>query len=91
MFTYDDLVPPNILLSRGANPRVEAIIDWAQAGWYPSYWEYCKARRVRLDSEHFNDAMQEEWHTQYLLMILDPVDDETIYHPWLYFVLSKGT
>lgn len=90
MFTHDDLVPPNILLSRGANPRVEAIIDWAQAGWYPSYWEYCKARRVRLDPEHFNDVMQEEWHTKYLHIILDPVDDETIYHPWLYFVLSKG-
>ena len=45
---------------------------------------------MRLDPEHFNDAMQEEWHTKYLRMILDPVDDETIYHPWLYFVLSKG-
>ncbi|KAE8394998.1 kinase-like domain-containing protein [Aspergillus alliaceus] len=89
VFTHDDFVPPNILLSPGPNPGVAAIIDWGQAGWYPAYWEYCKARRVRLDPESFNDAMQEEWRTKYLPMILHPVD-EAIYHPWLYFVLSKG-
>ncbi|TQB69519.1 hypothetical protein MPDQ_001730, partial [Monascus purpureus] len=32
VFTHDDLVPPNILLSSGPNPRVAAIIDWGQAG-----------------------------------------------------------
>ncbi|KAI1932686.1 hypothetical protein LOZ66_006812 [Ophidiomyces ophidiicola] len=90
VFTHDDLVPPNILLSRGPNPRVAAIIDWAQAGWYPAYWEYCKARRVRMDPEYLNDAAQEEWRTIYLPVILDPVPDETYYYPWLYFVLSKG-
>ena len=90
VFTHDDFVPPNILLSPGPNPKVAAIIDWGQAGWYPAYWEYCKARRVRLDPECFNDAAQEEWRTKYLPMILDPVDDVTYYHPWLYFVLSKG-
>ncbi|KAH8647525.1 kinase-like domain-containing protein [Ilyonectria robusta] len=90
MFTHNDLVPPNILLSQGPNPRVQAIIDWGQAGWYPAYWEYCKARWVRLRPEDFSDAMQEEWHTQYLPSILDPVDNEAYYYPWLYFVLSKG-
>ena len=90
MFTHDDLVPPNIILSPGPNPKVVAILDWGQAGWYPAYWEYCKARRVRLDPKYFNDATQEEWHTKYLPMILDPVDNEMYYHPWLYFVLSKG-
>ncbi|KAK1598224.1 uncharacterized protein LY79DRAFT_655987 [Colletotrichum navitas] len=35
-------------------------------------------------------AAQEEWRTKYLPTILDPVDDETHHHPWLYFVLSKG-
>ncbi|KAF4974128.1 hypothetical protein FZEAL_8938 [Fusarium zealandicum] len=89
-FTHNDLVPPNIILSRGPNPRVRAIIDWGQAGWYPAYWEYCKARWVRLAPESFSDAVQEEWHTRYLPSILDPVDDEARYHPWLYFVLSKG-
>lgn len=90
VFTHDDLVPPNILLSPGPNPKVVAIIDWAQAGWYPAYWEYCKARRITLLPEDFDTALQEEWHARYLPMILDPVDDETIYYPWLWFVLSKG-
>jgi Phosphotransferase enzyme family len=89
VFTHNDLVPPNILLSLGPNPNVAAIIDWGQAGLYPAYWEYCKARRVRLNTPSFSD-IQEEWWTKYLPMILDPVDDETIYYPWLYFVLSKG-
>lgn len=87
VFTRNDFVPPNILLSTGPDPTVAAIIDWGQAGWYPAYWEYCKARRVLVD---FDDAVQEEWHTKYLAMILDPWDDDAYHHPWLWFVLSKG-
>lgn len=90
VFTHDDLVPPNILLSPGTNPVVAAIIDWGQAGWYPAYWEYCKARRVRPNPEYFDEDLDEEWNTRYLPTIMDPVDDETVYHPWLWFVLSKG-
>ena len=77
-------------MSSGPNPKVEAVLDWAQAGWYPAYWEHCKARRVKLDPKVFSDAMQEEWWSRYLPMILDPVDDESCYYPWLRFVLSKG-
>lgn len=89
VFTHADLAPPNIILSEGPRPRVMAVIDWGQAGWYPTYWEYCKARRVRADPDMFDDAMQEEWWTKYLLAILDPVHDTT-YYSWLQFVLSKG-
>ncbi|RAL01363.1 aminoglycoside phosphotransferase family protein [Aspergillus ibericus CBS 121593] len=90
VFTHNDLLPPNIIISPGANPKVAAIIDWAQAGWYPAYWEYCKARWIRVNPRYFSDAAQDDWRNKYLPMILDSVDDETIYHPWLYFVLSKG-
>ena len=45
---HNDLLPPRIILSPGPNPEVAAIIDWAQAGWYPAYWEYYKARWVRV-------------------------------------------
>jgi hypothetical protein len=69
---------------------VAAIIDWAQAGWYPAYWEYCKARWIKVNPAYFEDAFQDDWRAKYLPTILDPVDDETYYHPWLYFVLSKG-
>ncbi|KAE8146305.1 kinase-like domain-containing protein [Aspergillus avenaceus] len=90
VFTHSDLVPPDIMLSPGPNPRVAAVIDWGQAGWYPAYWEYCKARRVNLLSERFDVALLEEWRARYLPMIMPPVDEEAVYHPWLYFVLSKG-
>lgn len=90
VFTHNDLLPPNIIISPGQSPKVAAIVDWAQAGWYPAYWEYCKAWWVRVNPTHFNDAFQEDWRVKYLPMILDPMDDETYYHPWLYFVLSKG-
>ncbi|CRL29075.1 unnamed protein product [Penicillium camemberti] len=60
-------------------------------GWVVScVLGYCKARRVRVDPEYFDDAVQEEWYTKYLPVILDPEDDETYYYPWLWFVLSKG-
>ncbi|CAI7638212.1 unnamed protein product [Penicillium bialowiezense] len=90
VFTNDDLVPPNIILSPGPNPVVAAVIDWGQSGWYPAYWEYCKAFRVRASPKYFDDDLEEEWNTRYLPTILDRVDDETVYHPWLWFVLSKG-
>ncbi|QPH03883.1 hypothetical protein C2857_000295 [Epichloe festucae Fl1] len=90
VFTHADLVAPNIMLSTGPDPTVVAVIDWAQAGWYPSYWEFCKARRVDLNSPGFNGEIQDEWRAKYLPLVLDEVDNETCYYPWLYFVLSKG-
>ncbi|WPH03147.1 phosphotransferase family protein [Acrodontium crateriforme] len=90
LFTHGDLVAPNIILSTDTNPTVVAIVDWAQAGWYPDYWEYCKARRVELDSHCFSPKIQDEWRMKYLPLIMDVVDEEACYHPWLQFVLSKG-
>ena len=59
VFTHGDLLAPNTILTPGPNPKVAAIIDWGQAGWYPAYWEYCKARIVWLDpdSNSFSDAI----------------------------------
>ncbi|KAH6654898.1 hypothetical protein BKA67DRAFT_636987 [Truncatella angustata] len=71
------------------NPRVVAILDWGQSGWYPWYWEYCKAKRVGRLETCFVATIQEGWHTKYLPLIIDPVDDELYYHPWLYFMISK--
>ncbi|KAI0387046.1 phosphotransferase enzyme family protein [Hypomontagnella monticulosa] len=86
-FTHNDLVACNILVTKGENPQLAAIIDWAQSGWYPAYWEYCKARRVRVPPRQFPDEVQDQWQSTYLPLILDTVDD-TFYHPWLYFVMS---
>ncbi|KAN0077622.1 hypothetical protein V8E54_005926, partial [Elaphomyces granulatus] len=41
--THGDLHRANILISSTGPPLVVTIVDWAQAGWYPAYWEYCKA------------------------------------------------
>lgn len=35
---------------------VVSIIDWEQAGWYPEYWEYCKAM--------YGVLYDHEWHTE---------------------------
>ncbi|KAF3008028.1 hypothetical protein E8E14_003892 [Neopestalotiopsis sp. 37M] len=37
-FTHADICPVNILLAPGPQPKVAAILDWGQAGWYPMYW-----------------------------------------------------
>ena len=42
-FTHGDLHRGNIIVSSAAPARILAIVDWAQAGWYRDYWEYCKA------------------------------------------------
>lgn len=80
VFTHNDLLPPNIMISPGPNPKVAAIVDWTQSGWYPAYWEYCKARRIRLNPMYFDDVSREEWQTTYLPMILEPVDNESCYY-----------
>ncbi|OAA38530.1 Protein kinase-like domain protein [Cordyceps fumosorosea ARSEF 2679] len=40
VLTHNDFDPRNILV-RGA--KVVAILDWEFSGFYPEYWEYCKA------------------------------------------------
>ncbi|KAI1412933.1 phosphotransferase enzyme family protein [Hypoxylon sp. FL1857] len=40
VLTHNNLDPRNILV-RGS--EVVAILDWEQAGYYPEYWEYCRA------------------------------------------------
>lgn len=40
--THNDLDPRNILV-RGS--EIVALLDWELSGFYPEYWEYCKAMR----------------------------------------------
>ncbi|KAH7092035.1 phosphotransferase enzyme family protein [Paraphoma chrysanthemicola] len=53
VFTHGDLRPANIIVTATSPVRVVAIVDWEMAGWYPDYWEYCKAR--------FTTSYTEEW------------------------------
>lgn len=67
-FTHADLHGGNIILSLSKPPQVLAIVDWAQAGWYPDYWEYCK---VGHTSHHAG-----EWRNKWVPMFLEPREDE---------------
>ncbi|OTA68434.1 kinase-like protein [Hypoxylon sp. EC38] len=42
VLTHNDFAPRNILVQ---GSKVVAIIDWELSGFYPEYWEYCKALR----------------------------------------------
>ena len=78
----------NIQLVPG-QAKVAAILDWAQADWYPAYWEYCKAKWVMMPLEIMDDATQDVWRaSSYLPLVLTPQDDTTIYFPWLHFTMS---
>lgn len=89
VFTHGDLVPGNILVTSGATPRVAAVIDWAQAGWYPAYWEWCKAKWVMMGEEDMDGATQEAWRQRYLPLVVDELPDKTVYYPWFRFALSN--
>ncbi|KAI0781872.1 kinase-like domain-containing protein [Abortiporus biennis] len=36
MFSHGDLMPCNILVENG---HIVGVIDWAEAGWYPYFWD----------------------------------------------------
>ncbi|GAW24519.1 hypothetical protein ANO14919_141060 [Xylariales sp. No.14919] len=42
VFTHNDFAPRNILVQ---GSKVVAVVGWELAGYYPDYWEYCKAMR----------------------------------------------
>ncbi|KAL2869534.1 uncharacterized protein BJX67DRAFT_370752 [Aspergillus lucknowensis] len=46
--THADLHRRNIIVASTSPVRV-VIMDWQQSGWYPEYWEYCKARKDHID------------------------------------------
>ncbi|KAH6847087.1 kinase-like domain-containing protein [Chaetomium sp. MPI-CAGE-AT-0009] len=45
VFTHADIQRKNVLVLDEAERgwRVTAVVDWEDAGWYPSYWEYASA------------------------------------------------
>lgn len=61
-FTHGDLHRGNIIVSSAAPARILAIVDWAQAGWYPDYWEYCKA----LYTCWYEDEWRRDWIDKFL-------------------------
>ena len=52
--THGDIHPRNIIVSRTSPPKVLALVDWEFVGWYPDYWEYCRARRITVLEDWIN-------------------------------------
>ncbi|KAH9209329.1 kinase-like domain-containing protein [Leptodontidium sp. 2 PMI_412] len=78
-FTHADLHPSNILVTSDAPYRIVAIIDWHQSGWYPHYWEYCKAT--------YTADYRGEWNTQYIPRF---VDIPECFDAWSFYAHSLG-
>jgi Ser/Thr protein kinase RdoA (MazF antagonist) len=66
--THGDLHRENIIISSTNPPRVLAVVDWGQTGWYPDYWEYCKAL--------YTARIGGEWREQWIPKILSPRTEE---------------
>ncbi|KAF2962802.1 hypothetical protein GQX73_g10769 [Xylaria multiplex] len=88
VFTHNDLVACNILVGRNSS-NIAAIIDWGQAGWYPAYWEYCKARYINVPDKCFINDYEQEWKQEYLPQIISPVDEVKVWYPFLRFAMPK--
>ena len=65
-FTHGDLDRSNILIScaKDGPPRVVAIVDWHQSGWYPRHWEFMKAS--------WTADVYEDWSLKYMPQFLEP-------------------
>ncbi|KAH9886155.1 hypothetical protein F4778DRAFT_759173 [Xylariomycetidae sp. FL2044] len=82
VFTHADLAKCNILIApreAGSPPRVAAIIDWHQSGWYPDGWEWVKAQFMCVP---FEDKRGRD--TAWLNKVMAPADDG--YHLALEYV-----
>ncbi|KAF2820365.1 hypothetical protein CC86DRAFT_398073 [Ophiobolus disseminans] len=79
VFTHADLHPSNIMMSADASGHVLAVIDWHQSGWYPQYWEFCKAR--------FTSDFKSDWATEYIPQF---VDVEECYDSWARYPHTLG-
>jgi hypothetical protein len=71
------------MVSQDANgiPRITAIIDWHQPGWYPASWEFYKTRiTCKLPG---ND----QWELEFILEFLQAYRG---YIAWDYLLQGVG-
>ncbi|KAK3290383.1 kinase-like domain-containing protein [Chaetomium fimeti] len=79
VFTHGDLHPSNIMVSADSPCKVVAIVDWHQSGWYPDYWEFCKAV--------FTADLHGEWRNRYIPLFLH---DAGLVLVWDHYAGSLG-
>jgi aminoglycoside phosphotransferase (APT) family kinase protein len=51
-FTHGDLSPRNIIVKDG---KLQAVVDWEFAGWYPEHFEYVKFFECTTDNKDWKD------------------------------------
>ncbi|KAK4129880.1 kinase-like protein [Trichocladium antarcticum] len=79
VLTHGDLHPSNIMVSTDTPCEVVSIIDWHQSGWYPDYWEFCKAA--------FTAEVNGEWMDRYIPLFLD---DSGLFDVWNHYAGALG-
>jgi hypothetical protein len=78
-FTHSDLHPRNIMVSTDSPCRIVALVDWHQSGWFPQYWEYCKAL--------YTAEPGGEWEIEYVPRFLEVAD---CFDAWEFYPRSIG-
>lgn len=63
------------------NPRITAIIDWHQSGWYPAYWEFYKTRLTSKLPDN------DQWELEFIVELLQAYPG---YIAWDYFLQGLG-
>ncbi|KAK6350824.1 hypothetical protein TWF718_004009 [Orbilia javanica] len=54
VFSHNNLFVRHIIVSSTKPLKVLAIVGWQHSGWYPSYWEQCRATRNRYGTWAFD-------------------------------------
>ncbi|OIW30981.1 phosphotransferase enzyme family protein, partial [Coniochaeta ligniaria NRRL 30616] len=72
VFTHGDLHRGNVIIQDDGGV---AVLDWAWAGWYPCFWEYCTAIWACM-------GFRDNWHS-WVAKILDPYHAEAA---WFHIV-----
>ncbi|KAK2004987.1 hypothetical protein LX36DRAFT_649240 [Colletotrichum falcatum] len=72
IFTHGNLTADNIYISE-VTGDVLAIGDWSEAGYYPLYWEFIKAKLSYNDEQNFDregavDVILKPWRIELALM-----------------------
>ena len=67
VLTHGDLTPRNIIVK---GDRVQALLDWEYAGWYPEYWEYMKFFDRPTDCKDWKEYAEIIFGTQYPKQLL---------------------
>ncbi|OBT60385.1 hypothetical protein VE03_10145 [Pseudogymnoascus sp. 23342-1-I1] len=81
VFTHSDLHRSNIIVTKldSGTPRILAIVDWHQSGWYPASWEFFKTR--------YTCRGQDKWEDEYIFEFLQSHRGAV---SWSYFVNGLG-